>query len=154
MERDNSNIINDKDHYENISEKISHMNDKLLEDRAKTEEKLKRKKKNKKREEGDMEALLLEKTFETEALSKEYLKIMYKEKTGQLPDEKEYHDLLEDMKSKGYIFSENGQPYEPKYDTSKTDEENFEEFRKEWGRVKSYIEDYLDNYLQNDYKKK
>lgn len=150
MERDNSDVIKDKNHYENLSEKISYINDRLLEEKSEREEKLKRKKKKGR---SDIEAILLEKTFETEALPKEYLKIMYKEKTGHLPDEKEYNNLLEDMRSKGYIFSENGQPYEPKYDPTKTDEKNFQDFREEWKEIRKNIEDYLDNHLQNNYKK-
>jgi len=143
MKRDNVDFIKDKNHYENISKKIRYTNDKLLKDREKLENKT-RKKKNKKKENSDMEALLLEKTFETEALPKEYLKIMYKEKTGRLPDEKEYLELLEDMKSKGYIFSKNGQPYEPEYDAAKTDKDNMQKFREEWLGVKKNIEDYLE----------
>ncbi len=145
MKEDNSHIFKDKNHYERISERIKNINNKLAEERNKHEKNNKKKRKNK--NQSDIEIMLFEKTFETEALPKEYLKIMYKEKTGHLPNEEQYNNLLHDLKSKGYVFSENGKPYEPKYDSSKTDKENFQRFRKEWSMTKNNIEKYLEKNL-------
>jgi len=151
MEKDHSGIIKNKNHYENVSERIKQMNDKLLEDRARLENKTK-KKKRKNKERSDIEKMLLEKTFETESLPREYLKIMYKELTGHLPDEKEYNNLLHDLKSKGYVFSENGQPYEPKYNPNESEENNIKRFRTEWEEVKNNIKHYLEKEFQDNYK--
>ena len=143
MKRDHADIFKNKQHYENISQRIRHTNDKLLGSKEKLENKTKKKKK---KDNSDIEKMLLEKTFETESLPKEYLKIMYKEKTGRLPDEKKYNEIIRDMKDKDLIYSQNGQPYEPKYDASKTDKENFERFREEWMNLKQNIQEYFNKY--------
>ena len=143
MKRDNADIFKNKQHYENISQRIRHTNDKLLGSKEKLENKTKKKKK---KDNSDIEKMLLEKTFETESLSKEYLKIMYKENTGHLPNENQYNNLLQDLKSKGYVFSENGKPHEPKYNSKESEKENFERFRNEWGNIKQNIDTYFNKY--------
>lgn len=145
---DNKYLLRDKEHYENISSRIRQMHDNYLESMENRKHKKKNKKKKKK--ERDMEKMILEKTFETESLPKEYLAIMYKEKTGRFPNENEYQNLLQDMKSKGYVSSKNGKPYEPEVDTSKTEKENFSKLRKEWEEAKKNIEDYLNKNIKYD----